>query len=255
MRHSENSFSSQGSPRDRRRALRFLVFGLAGLLATYLLVSYLIAPLLWDRYADHHPTFDDNPRLTKTADGHPGGPLNVALIGSEEEMRKIFASAKWYTAEALGIRSDLEIAVGTVLKRADPEAPVSKLYLFGRPEDLAFEQPVDGNPRQRNHVRFWQTQKLSSTGRPIWIGAASYDERVGLSHTTGQVTHHIAPDVDKERDHLFENLKATGELSETYQVPHFQKALKGRNGGGDPWYTDGALLVGIIQTSGKSIGN
>ena len=35
-------------------------------------------------------------------------------------------------------------------------------------------------------------------------GGATFDERVGLSHTTGQITHHIAPDVDTERDHLEE---------------------------------------------------
>lgn len=246
MKRHAKDIASGDTLRGRRRVLRMLAVGLAILLAVYLFVAYVAAPLLWDRYSDHHPSFKDNPRLTETGDGHPGGPLNVALIGSEEEVRKIFAAAKWYDAEALGFKSDLEIAVGTILKRPDPEAPVSKLYLFGRPEDLAFEQPVDGNPRQRNHVRFWQTKKLSSSGRKIWIGAASYDERVGLSHTTGQVTHHIAPDVDKERDHLFEDLKATGELSESYKVPGFQTILRGRNGGGDPWYTDGALWAGII---------
>ncbi len=216
------------------------------MLAVYFVIAYLVAPMIWDRYADDHPSFEDNPRLTETGDGHPGGPLNVALVGSEAEVRAIFLAAKWFDADALGIRSDVEIAVGTILKRPDPEAPVSKLYLFGRPEDLAFEQPVDGNPRQRNHVRLWKTAKTTSKGRTIWIGAASYDERVGLSYTTGQVTHHIAPDVDRERDHLFANLKATGELSDTYEVPGFHKVLKGRNGGGDPWYTDGALWVGII---------
>jgi hypothetical protein len=232
--------------RSRRVRLRLLALCLAALLVAYLVFAYFVAPLLWDRYADHHSSFDDNPRLTETGDGHPGGPLNVALIGSEAEVRRIFGAGKWFDAEALGMESDVEIAVETVLKRPDPEAPVSKLYLFRRPEDLAFEQPVDGNPRQRNHVRFWRTKHLTTEGRSIWIGAASYDTRVGLSHTTGQVTHHIAPDVDQERDHIFKNLNATGQLTETYTVPGFQKVLKGRNGGGDPWHTDGSLWVGII---------
>jgi hypothetical protein len=239
--------SGTNATSPRRRLLRSAAVVATGLLAVYLAVAYLVAPLLWDRYAHHHPSFEDDPHLTETGDGHPGGPLNVALIGSEADVRQILEAAKWYDAQALSLRSDLEIAVGTVLKRPDPEAPVSTLYLFGRPEDLAFEQPVDGNPRQRHHVRFWKTGKTSAQGQPIWIGAASYDERVGLSYTTGQVTHHIAPDVDRERDHLFQNLKATGEISDTYMVPGFQKVLKGRNGGGDPWYTDGALWVGIIS--------
>ena len=82
---------------------------------------------------------------------------------------------------------------------------------------------------------------------PIWIGAASYDERVGLSHTTGQITHHISGDVDKERDHLFDDLKKTGDLADAYTVAGFHKELKGVNGGGDYWHTDGDLDVGVVR--------
>ena len=67
-----------------------------------------------------------------------------------------------------------------------------------------------------------------------------------MSHTTGQITHHIAPDVDAERDHLFRCLEQTGDLSEVYAVDDFHKICEGRNGGGDPWVTDGRLLVGVI---------
>src|SRR5262249_4774795 len=39
------------------------------------------------------------------------------------------------------------MAEAAVLKRKYEDAPVSNLYLFGRKEDLAFEQPVGDNPR------------------------------------------------------------------------------------------------------------
>jgi hypothetical protein len=149
------------------------------------------------------------------------------------------------------LRSDIRIAEGTVLSRPDVDAPVSSLYLFDRKQDLAFEQPVGDNPRQRHHVRFWKTGKTDTDARPVWIGSASYDERVGLSHTTGQITHHIAPDVDAERDHLMESLKQTGELSEQYAVDGFHKQREGRNGGGDRWVTDGRLSVGLISPTVK----
>jgi LssY C-terminus len=231
----------------RRRIVRSLIV----LAVLYLFAAYLIIPFAWERYAHRHPSFDDNPRLTRTGDDHPGDPLNVSLIGTKEQIDAIMHAAKWDPAAALGIKSDLKIAEDTVLSRPDAEAPVSNLFLFGRKEDLAFEQPVGGNPRRRNHVRFWKTEKLNDDGRPIWIGAASYDEKVGLSHTTGQITHHIAPDVDKERDHLFADLKATGDLSDQYTIDGFHTELKGRNGGGDPWVTDGDLYVGVIDANLK----
>jgi hypothetical protein len=221
----------------------YIILGVA---VVYVLAAYIVAPMAWKAYAHHRPSFDDNPRITQTGDGHPGDPLNVSLIGTKQQVETIMKAAKWNPAAALGLKSDLKIAEDTVLSRPDVEAPVSNLFLFGRKEDLAFEQPVGDNPRQRHHVRFWKTGKDNDEGRPIWIGSASYDERVGLSHTTGQITHHIAPDVDKERDHVFENLKQTGELSETYTVDDFHEKREGRNGGGDRWFTDGALFVGVI---------
>jgi hypothetical protein len=156
--------------------------------------------------------------------------------------------ARWHAAAALGLESDLKIAKDTLLSRPDDDAPVSSLYLFGRREDLAFEQPVGGSPRKRHHVRFWRTERIDKDGRPIWIGSASYDERVGLSHTTGQITHHIAADVDAERDHLFDDLKATERLTDFYAVDDFHATRQGRNGGGDPWHTDGRLFVGTIRS-------
>jgi hypothetical protein len=218
-----------------------------GLLLLYLLVSYLAIPWVWEIYAARHPSFDDNPRITQTSDGHPGDPLNVALIGDKDQVHQIMQVAGWYPAAALGLKSDLKIAADTVLSRPDVEAPVSRLYLFGRVEDLAFEQPVGKNPRQRHHVRFWKTQSASDDARPMWIGSASYDQRVGLSHTTGQITHHIAADVDTERDHLFSNLEQSGMLADEYFVDDYHTTREGRNGGGDLWKTDGRLRVGIIQ--------
>jgi hypothetical protein len=221
-------------------------FALLALAALYLLVAYVIIPALTTEYYRYHPSLD-RPRVTQTSDHHPGDPLNVALIGTKEQVEAIMRVAGWFPAAALGLRSDIKIAEDTVLSRADVEAPVSNLYLFGRKEDLAFEQPVGNNPRQRNHVRFWKTPDNAPDGRPIWIGAASYDERVGLSHTTGQITHHISGDVDKERDHLFDDLKKTGDLADAYTVAGFHKELKGVNGGGDYWHTDGDLDVGVVR--------
>ncbi len=237
----EQSQAPVRGPRWKRTAVLVI-----GVLAAYLLLAYVIVPFAWERYAHRHPSFDDNPRITRTGDDHPGDPLNVAILGTEDELKSVMQLAKWSPAAALGLRSDLKIGTDTILSRPDDDAPVSSLYLFGRKEDLAFEQSVGDNPRKRHHVRFWRTQKTTVDGRPIWIGSATYDERVGLSHTTGQITHHIAPEVDVERDHLFENLKSTGKLSEVYAVDDFQNPREGRNGGGDLWRTDGRLMVGVI---------
>ena len=114
---------------------------------------------------------------------------------------------------------------------------------------LAFQQAVGNSPRRRHHVRFWQSEKFDGDRRPVWVGSAVYDERVGVSRTTGQITHVTAPDVDAERDYLFKDLENTGDLTEKYVVEGFHKQFAGRNGGGDPWRTDGNLVVGVIKAN------
>ncbi len=232
------------TPGRRLRTRIAIVVGIV--LLAWLVTAYLLMPTYWVRYAHRHPAFDDLPRVTRTGDDIPGDPLNVALVGTEVRVKKIMLAAHWYPADALTLKSCLEIAADSVLKRPYNDAPVSSLYLFGRKEDLAFEQPVGDSPRHRHHVRFWRTAQADADGRPIWVGSAVYDERVGLSRKTGQITHVTAADIDAERDYLFRDLQATGALTEVFFIDDFHTERSGRNGGGDPWFTDGRLEAGVI---------
>jgi len=244
----KTSEGSETQPVRKQSAfLKRISYRISTALIVYFVIAYLFVPLLWKGYSDRHPELDSSPRITKTGDGHPGDPLNVALIGSRTEVEVIMAAANWYPADALGFRSDIKIAADPVLKRTYDKAPVSSLYLFGRKEDLAFEQPVGEDPSKRHHVRFWKYDKADEQGRTIWLGSATYDARVGLSHTTGQITHHIAGDVDVERDHVMQDLESTDMLQSSKLIPDFHTELEGRNGGGDKWHTDRSLFVGEIS--------
>jgi len=215
-----------------------------GIALTYFVVAYLILPRLWKHHEMRHAVFDESPRVTHTASDIPGDPLNIALIGTEEEVIRAMTAARWDPADALTFRSSVRIVVDTVLRKPDDEAPVSNLYLFGRKEDLAFEKPVGSSPKQRHHVRFWQIAKMYEN-RPAWIGSAAYDIGVELSRTTGQVTHHISPEVDAERDLLVADL-TNAVHAQVEWLDGFHTQLQGRNGGGDPWRTDGRLAIVIL---------
>jgi hypothetical protein len=235
------------APKGGSRRKQVLV-AVGVLLVVYLVVAYLVMPFLWNRYTNRHPSLADIPGITHTKNGIPGDPVNVALIGTQAEVLKIMVAAKWYPADPLTLHSCLEIAAASVLKHPYDKAPVSNLILFDRKQDLAFEQPVSADPRQRHHVRFWKTDRADPAGRPLWVGAAIFDQGEGFSHTTGQVTHHTAADIDTERDKLFRDLEQTGYFSEVFLVPEFHKILNGHNGGGDPWHTDGSLHAGVIKS-------
>jgi hypothetical protein len=218
----------------------------------YTISAYLIIPTLWHVEIVRHPALQGAPRITHTAAGIPGDPLNIALVTTQAELVKAMLAAGWHPADPLTLETSLRIVSSTLFHRSYVDAPVSNLYLWGRREDLAFEQPVGDDPARRHHVRFWRAVEVDETARPLWMGAATYDARVGFSHTTGQITHHIAPDVDAERDKIIQDLRRAGQLSQVSWIPQFHQVLKGYNGGGDPYDTDGRLAVGVIVPSHPS---
>ena len=138
-----------------------------------------------------------------------------------------------------------------VLDRPYKDAPVSNLYYDHRCEDLAFEKPAGKSANARNHVRFWLVLDDGAEGRPVWLGAATFDRGVGVSHLTGQVTHHIAPNIDAARGLLSNDLEAAGMVEATYQVSGIGPTLNGRNGEGDTYYTDGEIWMSRLVPAAR----
>ncbi|TIR82546.1 MAG: hypothetical protein E5X21_20690, partial [Mesorhizobium sp.] len=69
----------------------------------------------------------------------------------------------------------------------------------------------------------------------------------GLSHDTGAITHHIGADIDAERNLLIGDLSTAGMLTSTSEIPGIGATKNGRNGGGDPYFTDGMAVVGVLK--------
>jgi hypothetical protein len=194
-----------------------------------------------------HPALAGAPRHTVTKRGRRGDPVNIAFVGTEEELHRALAAARWYAADPVTLKSSIRIAADVVLRKPYDHAPVSDLFLWGRREDLAYEQPVGDSPKQRHHVRFWRSREVDAAGEPLWLGAATFVERVEISRTTGGVTHKISPEVDHERNKLVGDTARSGTLDGYYWVDRFHPERQGVNGGGDPWVTDGRLAVGVLE--------
>ena len=55
--------------------------------------AYLVVPALWVRHFRRHPFFAQAARITLTGDGHPGDPINIGLVGSEEDVVRAMRAA------------------------------------------------------------------------------------------------------------------------------------------------------------------
>jgi hypothetical protein len=222
---------------------------LVGVLIAYGVLAYVLLPALW-RHHEREPGLASLPMVTRTASGIPGDALNVGLVGSKEDVLRAMHAAGWFPADPITLRTSIEIVGSVVLDRPYHDAPVSPLYYEGKKQELAFEKPDGRSADRRHHVRFWQVLDKGTDGRPVWLGSITFDRGVGLSHDTGQVTHHIAPDIDAERDLLMRDLREAGMVQNFFQISGTGPTLFGRNGEGDPYYTDGEIDIATLVVDG-----
>ena len=142
----------------------------------------------------------------------------------------------------------------TITRRSYDEAPVSPLFLFGRQQDFAYQQEVEGNPARRHHVRFWRTPDgwLLPGGRRVdWLAAGTFDRAVGLLavHAAGH-----AQDRRRHRRRARPHRRDGARREPGARVEVLARLLHGyhsRNGGGDTIRTDGDLPVVDVRSAGR----
>jgi len=241
------------SPPDHSRLERFLLLSLFAVLV-YTLAAYLVLPTFWTHY-EHQKGLATLPMVTRTAQGIPGDPINVGLVGDSRDVLCAMQAAGWYPADPVTLKSSIEIAGSVLLDRPYRDAPVSKLFYLGRHEDLAFEKPDGKSADRRHHVRFWKVLDTGEEKRPVWLGDATFDRGVGVSHYTGAITHHIDADIDAERALLAADLEAARMVDAKYQVTGIGPTMAARNGGGDVYYTDGEVwILRLVEACQKRTG-
>src|SRR5262249_12457646 len=164
------------------------------------------------------------PRYTLTGDGLPGDPVNLALIGTFQQLRSAFATAGWTEADRLDLASSWRMVRAFVCNSPYPTAPFSTLYLFGRGQDIGFQKAIDNSPRKSHHVCFWALEPTRVKGtvgtasfwlnadRPpdaahaLWVGAGTRDTGFSLTRLTFQITHATDSDTNVERDYVIAEL-------------------------------------------------
>lgn len=206
-----------------------------GALAIYCLMAYLIIPFLFRLYHvlvkhDHIPLY------ATYGDGWASDPVNIAIIAKNaSHLRRAMKKAGWYEADKNTLKNSIHEAWALLFNQPYPNSPVSRLYLFNRHHDIAFQIPTNSqlSPRTRHHVRFWRLQepdpnkhdrghfdfwssklkKWLHLENQIWIGAATYDFRpFDIRWRTGSITHGVRHDADEERDFIIQSLKDAAQV-------------------------------------------
>jgi hypothetical protein len=206
------------------------------LVLTYVVAAYIILPrsVRMGLKLVHRKRV---PRFTTTADGLPGDPVNLVLIGTLQQLQDAFAAAGWSKADRLSLASSWRMIRAFVFNSPYPTAPFSTLYLFGRGQDIGFQKAIGDSPRRRHHIRFWGSslaraeatvgmadfwlniEPMPHNEHALWIGAGTKDIGLSLTKLTLQITHATDSDTSTERDYIIGELQNCRAIKDVNSCP------------------------------------
>ncbi len=142
------------------------------------------------------------PRRVTDQQGDPGDVVNFTILGTEAQVEKAFTAAGWVKVDQPDHDAVLHGLAATLSKKAYLAVPMSKLYLFGRAQDLSYAR---ADPLmvalERHHLRVWSSGQTVA-GLPLWVGSATHDNGLDRDQRDNGVTHHVDPNIDTERDFI-----------------------------------------------------
>lgn len=198
------------------------------------------------------------PGCTSNAKGtREGDPLNLVMIGQINDILAAIIRRNWHAAEIIWPQAIKRTFNSYLRGQRYRYSPVSALYLYGRPQDLAF-QKARGSISERNHMRFWLSP-LIYKGRNVFVGQISRDIGVKFTFKSKTIsTHVIDPDVDEARRYFSEDMAYSQALSGLEFVRgtgRIDRDAPKENLVGDPYYTDGFRAVLFFESRPFSLRN
>lgn len=187
--------------------------------------------------------------VTNALGSAPGDPLNIVLVGEPKQMMAALSECGWSFTHRIDSTTVRRMIGAAITGRPYLNAPVSSLYCFGRPQDVAFQR-ARSHLSQRNHMRLWLAP-YTVEGRPVWVGQISRDIGIKLTGKSSTLaTHVIDPMVDEARQFLLESLLFRFRIEHFGFVRASEAATRERprvNLTGDPYITDGMRLIVFIS--------
>lgn len=191
--------------------------------------------------------FANIPRRVQDQQGNPGDMVNFAIIGTQDQVQKAFTAAGWAAVDKSTQDAIVHGLLATLSHEAYTEMPMSVLYLFGQPQDLSYAR---GDPLAvaaiRHHLRVWKTTETVD-GKPLWVGSATHDNGFEKDQRNGNVTHHIDPNIDQERDFVEQSFADAGVITGAAYVTPSDPLKTARTATGGSFNSDGRIVVMALR--------
>ena len=181
------------------------------------------------------------PERTTTRNGQAADFVNVALVGTAEQMDQAFREAGWEHGDRTSTRSVIREMHAFLAFKSYPEAPISRQLMNGELAGATWEKSLDSYEK-REHLRVWARNDVIE-GQTVWLGAMSRETGATLSLRQHKFIHHVEADVDVGRGMLVRDLSLAGCVASVYYVERPQVERAAINATGDAMQTDGSLAV------------
>lgn len=183
------------------------------------------------------------PERTTTPKGLDADFVNLAFVGTSEQIEQAFQAAGWKRSQAMSGRVAFGEINAWMMLRNHARGPMSRQLLEGQASESSWEKGLDSIAR-RDHLRIWSTPETWK-GQPVWLSASTHDVGASFSMRKAHFVHYVDPNVDEERERVIRDLKLAGCLASVDEVsrpdmPHFVL-----NATGSAMITDG--VVAIVQ--------
>jgi len=189
------------------------------------------------------------PRRVSDPAGNPGDMVNVLIVGTQDQVEKVFAAGGWVHVDKTVENTALNAIMDSLEKKDYLTMPMSTLFLFGRSQDYGFAhaEPVKV-AMSRNHLRVWKSA-YQADGRPLWCIAATHDIGFERDQRNNGVTHKIDPSIDGEREYVNGTLSGTGLVAQRDHVTPANPLTTAKTATGGEFYSDGRILVLALKNT------
>jgi len=182
-------------------------------------------------------------KYTETLIGEKQEPLNFIFIAQDDNLLiAALQRAGWVATDKADISSFINALKSLILKSPHPSAPISPSFWNTKIQDLSFAKVSGINwLSNAHHVKIWRTNSVLKNGNNIYVGMVNANDGFKWG-----IIPKIAPDLDAERELLYQHLNHTGKIESHLKI-QLARPLIGENFMGDQFVTDGKAYIITVQ--------
>lgn len=179
------------------------------------------------------------PSRTLTGGGRASDVVNLAFMGSQDQIEAAFQAAGWTYGDKVSAWSVLREMRAMSSLNSYRHLPISSQWLDGRPPDIRLQKSFDSY-QKREHIRLWNEDSLETD---LWVGSVIRETSASWSIRTGRFIHHVDADLAAEREKVVRDLTLAGCVANVQRVGRAEQPQEEKNASGDELRSDGEVAV------------